>query len=627
VKNAHLVHVLPVGWRPDSGLESDRGDRRASSSSSPLRLEGPSRQPHSAGYLKTPNDIDIGGTCKPKLVQSIEQFLLSFAYPLGTSISGSSLPSTSAYSGTGLSPLSSHSNKWPKSARLLSSTSIISTASLRPKTSPGLEGNAMAYEQENSLVRVSIRPSTSNIAIASNINTPLKPAPYLLAPGVFGRCVLGSNKSNSRSSSSSGYGVDEDDQNHEEDTRCGAYMDPHTDPEATTLTIGEIILLGALDFDHTHPGTGPGNGRAWIGNVGDVVIVGGGPNPGLSSGNAGVGKAKGREVVAVNTEMAKIAKRNATASLPTPPDSLSSNNSAESIEEDQGEGTSGVRHTQTYARHISAALNVDSSPSHLDDFGNLPWQDQARTPPGARNGKRVTFNEGVDEALVMTPTSTTLKSKAVGAKNVSASLHTTSTSTNSAPLPKSTPTSRPTSLPATIHGGSNSIPNPKLTKHKSSSSSMSTPTPTPGSSILNLKQSSDASHILKDKKNCLSSPSPLPLPLAVQVPPLVIHRDRARSPRGSEDSYDLGLGHGVPVPPLIVSKKPGSRSASGLGLGMIPLQAEARGAYGETRSSMYLLEEHSRKGSDRKGFVATLRKMGLWKSGGSGERMGVGLKV
>ncbi|KAF8800614.1 hypothetical protein BYT27DRAFT_7262773 [Phlegmacium glaucopus] len=617
VKNAHLVHVLPVGWSPDSGPKSARNDKRGSSSSSPLKLGGPSRQPHSAAYLKSPNDT--GGTCKPKLVESIEQFLLSFAYPLRTSISGSSLPSEgSAYSGTSLSSLSSSAsnlNKRPKSARFLSFTEQPTTsAGQRPKSSTGLKGNAEAYNQENPLLCVSTLPSTSNPTISSNVNTPLKSAPYLLAPGVFGRRVLGSSGSNNRSSSTSEYGVDEVDRNHEGDTRGSAYMDSFTDTEMTTLTIGEIILLGALDFDHTRPGTGPGNGRAWIGNVGDVVIVGGGPNSRLSSMNAGVGNAKGRELVAKNTEMTKTTKRNVNVGLPTPEGS-SSDNSAGSVE-DEPEAGSSVGHSQIYARHIPAELSVYSSPTHLDDDG----QDRARTPPGARNGERV---EGVDDSEALTTsststTSTTTKPKGTGAMNLSASLPSTSTSTvmsNSAPSPKFTPTSRPTSQPVTTHGS-------KLNKRKTSSSSFSTPTPTPAPLIINSKQNNNTSHLV------ISSPLPL-LPSAVQVPPLVVHRDRARSPRGSEDTYDLGLGHGVPVPPVIVSKKPGSRSASssGLGSGMVSPQADARSAYKETRSSMHLLEGPGKKGSERKGFVGALRKLGLWKSGGGGESMGVGLNA
>lgn len=337
VKNAHLVHVLPLGWRTDSGAESD------GASSSLSTLAGPSR---SAGYIKTPARERTVGTYKPQLIQSIEQFLLSFAYPLGSlGHFGSGLNSGS---GAGLSSPSLNLKQRPKSALVPSSASKEPRASTLPTPSP----------------------SMSNL---TNINTPLKPVPYLLAPGVFASCA---GRSNVRSRCL----LPEDDlgQNHDQDTRGDAYMDTHTDPETTALTIGEIILLGALDFDHTRPGTGPGNGRAWIGDVGDVVVAGGSPDSGLSSRKVGIRKGKGREVAVqvVNTvadsesEEMKTTKRNFNGLL-TPPESLSSNNSAESEEEE----INTTEHTQKYARPIPpspAALSTYSPPTHLpvDDHGN-----------------------------------------------------------------------------------------------------------------------------------------------------------------------------------------------------------------------------------------------------------------
>ena len=463
VKNAHLVHVLPKGWSPENGAEFHRGDGYASSSSSLSRSGGPS---HSPGQT--------GGTCKPKLVQSIEQFLLSFAYPLGSLVSGQF-------------------------------SSSAGSSSLNPST----------YEKEHSLLHASnTLPSMSNL---TSINTPLKPVPYLLAPGVFGSRILESRCPV----------LDEVDpeqgRDQPEDTQGDANINIYTDQGATELTIGEIILFGALDFDHTRPGTGPGNGKAWIGNAGDVVVAGGSPDPDSSPRKVGMGKGKGREVAVVNTEMMKTTMRNVYG-LPTPPESSSSNNSVEGVEEQAEE-------IIEYARPIPPALSTYSSPTHLDDH--------------------------------------------------------------------STPNTRS-----------------KLSKRRSSSSIISTPSPTPVSSILNSEQRNDKvrdkdSKRLSDSLSSSISPLP-PLPSPVQLPALVIHRDRTRSPRGSEDSYDLGLGHGVPVPPMIVSIKPSSRSASGSGLGsaMIPLQTQGddarRSAYGETQSQ---------KGSERKFLEGALRKMRLWKNG------------
>ena len=498
VKNAHLVHVLPLGWSPNSGAESDRGDKRASSSLSPSTFAGPSR---SAGYTKTPVRERTGGTCKPKLVQSIEQFLLSFAYPLGSLVSGHFGSDLNSGSGAGLPSPSSNLKQRPRSALVYSPASKEHGPPCASLPTPS--------------------PSTSNL---TNINTPLKPVPYLLSPGIFASCA---SRSNVRSRCS----LAEDDlgQNLDQDNRGDAYMDTHTDLETTTLTIGEIILLGALDFDHTRPGTGPGNGRAWIGDVGDVIVAGGSPDSGLSSRKVGIGKGKGREVAVVNTEMMKTTKRDYNGLL-TPPESLNDNISTESEEEEE------INNTQKYAQHIPPALS--KPPTHLDDHGDQ---------------------------------NSTLNTKS----------------------------------------------NPS--KRMSSSSPISTPPPTPASTILKSKQTNNTSNKVMDKdsnrfSDSLPSPSPLPLPSTrspVQLPPLVVHCDKARSPRGSRDSYDLGFGHGVPIPPMTVSIKPGSRSASSseMGSAMIPLQTRGddacKSAYGKTRSP--------KKGSERKGFiVSALRRIGLW---------------
>ena len=509
VKNAHIVHVLPLGWSSDSAVQPDRDDRRASSSST---LGIPTLQSHSPDYIKT-----LDGTGKPKLVQSIEQFLLSFAYPLRTVVLGNS--GSGSHPGVGFSSLPSNSNKKPKPARPLSFNQEHTTITTsRPKSFLGSVGNAEAYEPENPLRRA------STLSISPNINTPLKPTPYLLAPGVFGKHIPGSGGSNIRAQCPSWCGIDEDDlgQNHEDDVRNGAYM--HS--EATALTVGEIILLGALDFDHTCPGAGPGNGRAWIGNVDDVIVVGGSPDQSLYSG-----KGKGREVEALNTEMMKTAKRRANFGLLTPPGSSSgSNSSAECVEEQEKEMS--VGHTRMYAQPTPPA-----SPTYLDD---------------------IAFDKGVGEALVisLTPTTSTsaMNSKATGTKNISS---------------KSLPS---TPMPTTIHGSSNSTP-----------------------ATFNSKRTNKVEDKNSGRFSDFFSSAPC-LPSAVQVPPLVVHRDRARPSPESR----------VRIPPMSVSMEFGSQSASGSGLGSGLIQ---------TQSPM--------KGSERKSFVGTLKKMGLWKNG-NGESIGLG---
>ena len=311
MKNAHLIHVLPLGWSPDdSGAESDnnnRSDKRASSSSSSsssssllspsiLAAAGPSR---SAGYTiitKTPittrdrtGGIFIGSSSsssKPKLVQSIEQFLLSFAYPLGSLVSGrfdhgSGLNSSGSSGGAGLlsPPPSSKLKQRPKSALIRSSSNSKEHEAFSRSLTTGTTSS----------------PSTSTAATSNfNNNMPIKPVPYLLAPGIFASCA---SRSNVRSRST----VPEDDQQDFDDLDTRGDATHNMDLEMTALTIGEIILLGALDFDHTRRGTGPGNGRAWIGDVGDVVVVvgggsggGGSPDPGFLSPTKVVGIGKGR---------------------------------------------------------------------------------------------------------------------------------------------------------------------------------------------------------------------------------------------------------------------------------------------------------------------------------------------
>ena len=181
----------------------------------------------------------------------------------------------------------------------------------------------------------------------------------------------------------------EDDQQDFDDLDTRGDATHNMDLEMTALTIGEIILLGALDFDHTRRGTGPGNGRAWIGDVGDVVVVvgggggggGGSPDPGFLSPTkvVGIGKGKGCEV---NSEITmKTTNRNFNGLL-TPPESLSSNLSAESEEEEVEE-------------------------TYLDDHRNR----NTRSKLSTKRTSSYSSSSPVSTPLSATPVSTILKPK------------------------------------------------------------------------------------------------------------------------------------------------------------------------------------------------------------------------
>jgi hypothetical protein len=246
------------GLEPRFWSESDKDVKRASSSLLPSTLAGLSC---SASYTKTPTQERIGGTCKPNLVYSIEQFFLSFTSLLGSLVSG--------YFGSRFNPGSGAGFSSPSSN--LKQSVLVLPSALKEHAPPSL------------------------LLYLPNINTPLKLVPYFARCFFFASCA---GRFNVRSR----YSLPEDDleQNHSQDTQGDAYT--YTDPEATTLTIGEIILLEALDFDHTRPRTGPGNGRAWIGDVGNMFVAHGNPDSWLSSRKVGIAEGKGREVAAVNTE-------------------------------------------------------------------------------------------------------------------------------------------------------------------------------------------------------------------------------------------------------------------------------------------------------------------------------------
>jgi len=255
-KNAHIVHILPLDWVDweEQLREKDLRDPQQSkggSSSGKYQGDGVNvhHDSHTSGNLNRHHDVTgnvasgskprTPGTsrvsAKPKLGQGIEQFLLSFAFPLGS---------------LGLGPGSGGS---------------------RPAVPASLKSAHGHGDAKSAL--------TGLAAAAAHAQT--RPVPYLLAPGVFERALDGAREEYPRKKDSSKTDFDRP----EDDDSLRARR---------ALVIGEIILLGALDFDleeaygqkdaytkendaYTHylvedrgNARAVGGGRAWVG-VGDVI--------------------------------------------------------------------------------------------------------------------------------------------------------------------------------------------------------------------------------------------------------------------------------------------------------------------------------------------------------------------
>jgi hypothetical protein len=230
-KNAHLVHILPLDWvdweeqlREENIRDPQQGKgtnpRNHSHTSGNLRHHDVSGNVPSGSKRRTTGTSRV--PAKPKLAQGIEQFLLSFAYPLGS---------------LGLGPGSGKSV---------------------PSSSKSAQGHGDA------------KPALTGLAAAA-AHAQARPVPYLLAPGVFGSAL-----------------------EREEYPSKGDYGHLEEHDPRPALIIGEIILLGALDFDpeeaygqkdaYNHEkdaysryfvedrgnARAVGGGRAWVG-VGDVV--------------------------------------------------------------------------------------------------------------------------------------------------------------------------------------------------------------------------------------------------------------------------------------------------------------------------------------------------------------------
>ncbi|KAF8068838.1 hypothetical protein FPV67DRAFT_1760975 [Lyophyllum atratum] len=300
-KHPHLVHVLPYSAASaSSSLATLVPPHPHRSTTAPVHLT-----PHAALPNKRQSLVPGGaGTHKSKLVQSIEQFLLSFAYPPSASASspslGGSTSSTPLIPGTGAarSPL--------RSSPLANQSVGLSVK----------DGKRRSVVRTSSILMPS-GPTTTTTFPPSLGHLGQEPGAFHAVPYLLPAGVLGASPSFPSNSSSMG-----------------------------AISIGELILLGMLDVVATGLGGGEegreGWPRAWVGMGGEVEVEvgacvspsGSGSGSGLNSRQGSVGRSVGfgvgvREdgkmdgkggVVAVGThEVEDIPKPQVNPELPPQP--------------------------------------------------------------------------------------------------------------------------------------------------------------------------------------------------------------------------------------------------------------------------------------------------------------------
>ncbi|KAG6865420.1 hypothetical protein C0991_002810 [Blastosporella zonata] len=316
---AHLVHVLPYS----ASLHP-----RSSTVPTPSSLN-PKRRSH-----LSPHPMQTQTQPKSKLVQSIEQFLLSFAYPPTASASAPSLPLFAPPS-TSISPI----NPLPISPGTHHAP-VRSSPLASPSTSPGgSPSGSIRHAQLSSPPPSSFNHKRGSIIHTSSLHSvptvpgltgggarPAQTIPFLLPAGTLGAC-----------------------------------------PANSTVSVGEWILRGEMDGVASGAAGGadglvvPGGGRegwprAWIAGWPDVVVRDaekGSAAEYFGLGLSGVSTATGasspfEDPVPVPTgkpnkpqyqepkpksrsKQAKKAKlRRNEASLPTPPESSGSSRSSSS---------------------------------------------------------------------------------------------------------------------------------------------------------------------------------------------------------------------------------------------------------------------------------------------------------
>ncbi|PPQ86659.1 hypothetical protein CVT25_006844 [Psilocybe cyanescens] len=258
-QNAHIVHVLPADWTPPPPAPPPANANAAAAASPYAKARAPANT-----HPKPP--------AKPKLVQGIEQFLLGFAYPLA-GLSDQSAPPASRPRRGGAPPPSAYNQPSNSYNRRPQSWGSVASAG----------GGAGGGGQLASLLGEKGDESFKARAV-----------PYLVAPGLFGR-TLGNGKGKGKEGEWGGntlYEYEEEEEEEEadvEDVEDSVEELAHDSDAIQTrvrrrrarrsVTLGEAVLLGALDLDADTAADASGNraavgcGRAWIAE-GDVELVG-----------------------------------------------------------------------------------------------------------------------------------------------------------------------------------------------------------------------------------------------------------------------------------------------------------------------------------------------------------------
>ncbi|KAG6906815.1 hypothetical protein DXG01_011999 [Tephrocybe rancida] len=367
---AHIIHILPYSSSPSSPPHP----HRSSTSPSPSSLTPPppnttttnrrSFLPPSHLHLHT----QAQGNTKSKLVQGIEQFLLSFAYPPSAAASVPSLPSLSTLNAPALAGSNSLPPvPTPPAGMHMLRAPVRSSPLASPSGSPG--------GSPSGSINLTTRRSSALYAPPSGAHAFMgvgppemghggqgmktKVVPYLLPAGTLGSYPLGA-------------------------TRC----------------VGELILEGVLDSvaagvqGDGEVGTGKererereereGWPRAWIGGRAEVVLVREQEQEQRGVEVHAHAHAPGDAPARKDPKKRRRTRRN-EAGLPTPPQSSTS-----STDSDSGSSSSHEHEHESTAHH----LKKDIAPEPLGHHRERYSQSEPHFPPSAVAGKLMKAKAG-----------------------------------------------------------------------------------------------------------------------------------------------------------------------------------------------------------------------------------------